>query len=200
MIPKLIIEGVNLAGKSSVINALKRDVTDATVVTRSAYPAPWRQEIDAAMVNGEADAIVDNLRVVTRQTAQLLAANEPVLVQRLHLTAVVYLGHYYQRVYEDRGIEALLNRHGVGLVVLTADHDEMRRRYDQRIEAANKDNGPWRQVLASFDSLVERSEYYNRAFAASAIERKLLVDTTEKRPEDVSREILTWFASIKPCA
>jgi len=174
LVPKIIIEGSNLSGKTSIAQELERHFVHSVVVTMHGYYHPKFLEsiktVDSA-IEYHRRRLQSFLHVFSGVSAEELIFN------RFHLTASVYLKLFYGIEESFHDIEQKLNELGVYVVLIDFDDYSLEQRLKERL-ASGKES-PWGD-----DGLMkarEKRDLYRYFFETSSLKRKFLINNSNSK-------------------
>jgi len=172
--PKIIIEGSNLSGKTSIAHELERRFVHSVVVTLHGYYHPKFLESIKTV-----DSAIEYHR--RRLQAFLSVFNsvsaEELIFNRFHLTASVYLKLFYSIEEPFHSIEKRLNELNTHLVLIDFDDDSLNQRLGDRL-SSNKEF-PWGDE--GLKKARQKRDCYRYFFEHSSIERKFLIDNSNSQ-------------------
>lgn len=172
MVPKIIVEGSNLSGKSSIVKELEKQFVHSVVVTLHGYYHPEFlkiiQSADQA-VKYHHDRFQNFLPAFSAIQAEELIFN------RFHLTAAVTLKLFYNLEEHFYDIEKALNDLNVYLILADFNDQAMEERLKERV-AVNKE-APWGDD--NFLKVKEKRDLYQQFFETSQIKNKFLIDNSD---------------------
>lgn len=177
-IPKIIVEGGNLSGKSSIVEALEKEYVHSVVTTLHGYYHP-----DFISQTADAAAAVDYHR---RRLHSFLPAfknisAEPLIFNRYQLTASVYLKLFYNIEESFHDVEEELNDLGAYFVLADFNDDAIRERILTRRETGKE--APFGDDNLS--KITEKRDLYRYFFEKSKLKNKYLVDNSTNLPETI---------------
>ncbi len=183
---KVIIEGCNQSGKSSVVQELEKMYTESIVTVIHGYYHPAVVEHFGSDLKAMAE--YGRKRLFSFLPVFRDVKFEEVLFLRLHLTDMVYLKLFHEVEADYPDLEKDLDEQGVALVLLDLNDEELEKRMSKRL--AEGKTGSWDKDMESVKS---KRDAYRWAFEKSRMKRKLLLDTSGKSAEQNAQAILEWF-------
>lgn len=182
---KLILEGGNLSGKSSIFGELEKRFPDCFALTIHGYFRPQLKKefkSDKELINYLKNRLLPLIEIFRE------FKNEEVLFNRFHLTDVVYCDLFLGLKQDYQAIEKKLNEYNVGLAFLDVDDQAIKKRLEERDKIGKA--GLWDK---EFDSIIKKREAYRKAFDKSLIKRKVKIDTSDTTAEEAAKKILLWW-------
>ncbi len=190
MVPKIIVEGGNLSGKSSIVEALEKQYVHSVVTTLHGYVHPdfIRQNNNpAAAIAYHQKRLKSFLPVFENITA------EPLIFNRFHLTASVYLKLFYDQEEYFYPIEEELNRLGVYYILADFNDQAIKERIETRM--ATDKEAPYGDENLS--KITEKRDLYRYFFNKSRMKNKFLVDNSTNLAQTIEY-IKSLFQQAKP--
>ncbi len=169
--PKIIIEGSNLSGKTSIAKELEKEFVHSVVVTLHGYYHPkFLEQIKtpSAAVKYHHDRLNSFLDPMTKISAEELIFN------RFHLTASVIIKLFYHIDEYFYDIEKILNDLNVYLILVDFNKEALEERLKERLKL-NKE-APWGD--GDFSKTKEKRDLYRYFFGKSQIKNKFLIDNS----------------------
>ena len=168
---KIIIEGTNLSGKSSVVSELERRYPESVCVTTHGY----YHDLFAKLFSNSPEAIIYHRNRAAAFIPIIKAIKtEEIIFNRLHITAAVYLELFYNIEEHFSWLEKKLDSLGMWLVCLDFDDAALEKRAAERI-AMRKAMPPGDD---GFKKTKLKRDLYRKYFAASRLKRKFMVDNS----------------------
>lgn len=186
-ITRVVIEGSNLSGKSSIAQELEKKYVHSVAVTFHGYYHP---EFLRTVQNGEGAATYHRNRLNGFLEALQHVRAEELIFNRFHLTASVYLKLFYGIEEHFYDIEEKMNKLGVILVFADVNKAALEQRLAER-KVSGKE-APWGDN--SFAMVHEKCEWYRFFFETSKLENKVTVDTSNLMASQAASEV---FKKIK---
>lgn len=195
----IVVEGATYSGKSTLFREMKREFPGSTVIEFHDYyhnqllrPGSDGEGLSIEQVNsGDIPADVQervkkyNIERIDRAVRQMeMEGLESFLFERLHGTDYVYRNLLFME--DDFSVympaEQRLNSEDAALVVITVEDDVMgeRMRTTSKPERLGKSDFPVPYHILDFDTLRRKRDLYNHFYDVSAIDRKLLVVSTNQ--------------------
>lgn len=174
LVPKVIIEGSNLSGKTSIAQELERRFVHSVVVTLHGYYHPKFLEniktVDSA------------IKYHRRRLQSFLPAfngvsAEELIFNRFHLTASVYLKLFYGIEEPFHDIEQKLNELGVYVVLIDFDDYSLEQRLKERLTSGKE--SPWGDE--GLTKARGKRNLYRYFFKISSLKKKLLIDNSNSK-------------------
>jgi thymidylate kinase len=187
---KIIIEGGNLSGKSSIVEELEKEFVHSVAVALHGYYHPKYLEkirTKSGAKKYHSDRLKSFLPMIGKVSAEELIFN------RFHLTASVYLKIFYGLEESFFDIEEELNKLGIYLVLADFDNKALEERLKKRI--AERKEAPYGD--GNFSKVKEKRDLYRYFFEKSRIERKYLIDTSAITPVEAVKKFKKETNSFK---
>ncbi len=200
----IIVDGVTNAGKTTLIQALRKQMPGSTILKFSDYYQkqvqrlqgkcdPYLTEIPESI---RKDAVDYNLKRV--EAAVVFMKNnylDDFICERLHPTDYVY-----QRIVLDVDanwtydfLENQINLFEGKLVILSLNDQVLRERMEKTLEQRARKNGPSFEIpthLFDYDNNRRKRDLYMDFFEKSKIRNKQIYDTSDLTVDTIVREIM----------
>ena len=186
---KLVIEGCNLAGKSTVMEELENRFTDCFVITLHGY---YRENLEKNFPTKM--KLIGYLHNRLMPLAEIFNSvnHEEVFFLRLHLTDIVYCDVFLNHQQNYRDLENALNKYKVGLILLDANDETIKTRLRER--SANGKAGPWDD---KFTNICNKRDKFLNVFEESQIKYKKIIDTSDTTANQAADKIIKWWNSLR---
>lgn len=184
---KIIVEGSNLSGKTSIIKELEKKFVHSVIITLHGYYHPQ-------LIKNFKNNCQEILRYHQKRLKSFLPIfkdiiTEELIFNRFHLTASVYLKIFYNLEAPFFDLEEELNKLGVYLILADFNKEALAERLKER-EILFKEP-PWGDE--DFSKTKLKRDLYRQFFKQSKIENKILIDnsniTAAQAVEEVQQKI-----------
>ncbi|MEW6408304.1 MAG: hypothetical protein AB1465_06485 [Patescibacteria group bacterium] len=169
---KIIVEGGNLSGKTSIVKELEKKFVHSIIVTLHGYYHPFFLE---NIKNSKAALRYHRQRLLSFLPIFKDIKFEELIFNRFHLTASVYLKLFYNLEDYFLEIEKVLNNIGVFLILADFNNEALEKRLKERKEM-NKE-APFGDDNLS--KIKKKRDLYRLFFEKSKIQNKLLIDNSQ---------------------
>ncbi len=170
--PKIIIEGANLSGKTSVAEGLEKSYVHSVMITLHGYYHPNFLRINPdtkKAISYHNDRLRAFVPVIEKVTAEELIFN------RFHLTAAVYMKLFYNQEEHFFEIEKILNQLNVYLFLIDFNDEALEIRAKDRL-ASGKES-PWGDDDLAMSR--KKRDLYRYFFDNSLMRNKYLIDNSK---------------------
>lgn len=168
---KIIVEGSNLSGKTSIVKELEKKFVHSVVITLHGYYHPFFLE----NIKNDKEAIrYHQQRLKSFLPIFRNVKFEELIFNRFHLTTSVYLKLFYNLEKYFLEIEKNLNKIGIFLVLTDFNDEALEKRLKERKEM-NKE-APFGDD--NFSKTKKKRDLYRLFFEKSKIKNKLLIDNS----------------------
>lgn len=181
--PKIIVEGSNLSGKSSIVTELEKKFVHSVVITLHGYYHP--QLIKELNNNSSKILKYHRNRLNCFLSVFRNVCAEELIFNRFHLTASVYLKIFLNIEEHFFDIEEKLNQLGVYLILADFNNEALEKRLSERQEQ-NKE-APWGDE--NFSKIKFKKDLYCQFFKESKIKNKILIDNSEIAATEAIKKI-----------
>ncbi len=198
----IIIEGTNYAGKTSILQGLGRKFPGSTVIEHHGFyripalrisPFPAAPDAHPYLLLQPEDKkeIRKNQLRRLHNTVRKIEEDkyDSFLVERFHISDYSYLRYLGEDVdFGDySGCEQELNWLGAYIFSLTLDDETLRERGERTVKK-ERISGKGSELVSpaffSYDNSRKRRDLYLEAHGLSKVERKFLIDTSGRTPEE----------------
>jgi hypothetical protein len=181
-VAKIIVEGANLSGKTSIVRELEDEFVHSLVITLHGYYHPKFLEV----AKGSEQALEyhrKRLQAFLPIFSQVHA--EELIFNRFHLTASVYLKLFYNLEEHFYNIEEELNKLDVCLVLADFNDQALKKRLEERLLLSKET--PWGD--SDFSKTKEKRDLYRYFFEKSRMRKKFLIDNSDITAEEAVKII-----------
>lgn len=187
---RIILEGPNYCGKDAIVAALLSRCKNAVIIDAHGY---WRPTM-GQQTGLNPTQLREYFKNRTCAYLPLIKAvcYEELIIDRLHLTDIVYSQLYLDEEQDYTSLEEELNQLRVGLVLLDVDDETLQAR------SAINPRGTSGHADRSLPALISKRDLFRQAFQYSVLERKLWLDNSNGQPpvEEQAERIINWWQSL----
>jgi len=180
---KIIVEGSNLSGKSSVVQELEKKYVHSVVLTFHGYYHPTFKE---STRNGSGALTYHRSRLESFYSVFRNITSEEILSNRFHLTASVYLKLFYGIEEHFYDVEEVLNELDFFLVLVDFNDEALSKRLDLRIKTGKED--PYGDD--GFSMVTEKRDLYRSYFKDSKVNKKIIIDNSNLTATEAVDELI----------